>query len=284
MTGTDLKTAYRNLTEHRFYRYRGCAPDPDDPTRMAGNPELSLDAHHGPDMDGQEPQAERLAREAAAEEVCLNCPVMVLCDAYATSVTSEGKLAEPEGFHGGRKGLARHRVFISERHKVVAEEEDRKLRTKQKLAVLAGLAAHTDPYEVAAAAGVDVRTANWQRSTLVTGLCLPRTASRGELLAAAAERGLVDGDTVVPDDGTVPAIPPECKAEPREEFQDSLDDHAQAEAHLEPAGGPLRLQSPRRDRFTDVAGQLALWEAELSDLADVHDLFPNPASAMEAAA
>jgi len=86
---------------------------------------------------------------------------------------------------------------------------DRLVRTPQKSAVLLALAMCTDASEVAAAAGVDVRTANWQRSRLVTQLNLCKeTATRGELLAEAVRRGLLDGGLVVADDGTVPAVPP----------------------------------------------------------------------------
>ncbi|MFD1278040.1 hypothetical protein ACFQ51_56830 [Streptomyces kaempferi] len=73
--------------------------------------------------------------------------------------------------------------------------------------MLRALAAHTDPYEVAAAARMDVRTAGWQRSAIVTLMGLSRSASRMELLTAAVERGLVDAALVVADDGTVLACP-----------------------------------------------------------------------------
>ncbi|MFF4527047.1 WhiB family transcriptional regulator [Streptomyces bluensis] len=282
-TGMDPRAAHRAWTEHRWYRYRGCAPDPTDPSRMAGNPELLVGAHLAPDVDGGEPQADRLLREDAAVEVCLGCPVMVQCDAYANSVTPDGRLAEPDGVWGGRRALERHRAFIAKRHEVAAAvpDPDRKLRTKQKLAVLAGLAVHTDPYEVAQAAGVDVRTANWQRARLTRQLGLAHTASRGELLAAASVRGLIEGVTVVEDDGSVPAIPPLTHMPAVEAPEPAPEPAAVEDA---PAGGPLRLQSPRRDRFTDVSGQLALWEAELCEMADVHDLFLNTPASLEAAA
>ncbi|MER6092484.1 WhiB family transcriptional regulator [Streptomyces bluensis] len=283
-TGMDPRAAHRAWTEHRWYRYRGCAPDAVDPSRMAGNPELPVGAHLAPDVDGGEPQADRLAREDAAVEVCLGCPVMVQCDAYANSVTVDGRLAEPDGVWGGRRALERHRAFIARRHEVAAAvpDPDRKLRTKQKLAVLAGLARFTDPYEVALAAGVDVRTANWQRARLTRQLGLAHTASRGELLAAASGRGLLEGVTVVADDGSVPAIPPLTHM-PAVKAPGSSPEPEPA-ASSESAGGPLRLQRPRRDRFTDVSGQLALWEAELCEMADVHDLFLNTPASLEAAA
>ena len=35
MSTLDPTTTLRQLTEHRHYPYRGCAPDPDDPTLAA---------------------------------------------------------------------------------------------------------------------------------------------------------------------------------------------------------------------------------------------------------
>ncbi|WP_086560966.1 WhiB family transcriptional regulator [Streptomyces africanus] len=196
--------------EHRFFRYRGCAPHPDDPMRMAGDPSLHVGAHHGPDAFAPEGQKERRTREEKAIEVCLNCPVMVACDRYASSVDGDGKLAEPDGVWGGRRSLERHKALIRQRVAAVAAP-DRQFQTAQKQAVLRALAGCWDPFEVAAAAGVDVRTANWQRSSLVRLLGLPKGVSRMRALAAARERGLLEGLDVVADDGTVPAVPPPTK-------------------------------------------------------------------------
>jgi hypothetical protein len=208
---TDSIALREAWEEHPHFRYRGCAPDADVPGMAAGDPSLSLDAWHGEDRDGSEPQRERLAREAAAVEVCLNCPVMVACDAYANSVTTEGgkaRLAEPAGIWGGRLALERHRAFIKRRHEVAVPAPDRLVMTEQRVAVLRALAVDADPVRVAAAAGVDLRTANWQRRRLVTMLALPQEATRTELLTAAVERGLLDASVVVADDGSVPAVPP----------------------------------------------------------------------------
>ncbi|MFJ3043571.1 WhiB family transcriptional regulator [Streptomyces tendae] len=173
---------------------------------------LSLDAWHGDDRDGSEPQREREARQAAAVEVCVGCPVMVQCDAYASSVVVEdgkARLAEPAGIWGGRLALERHRAFIKRRHEVASAAPVRAVKTPQRLRVLEALAVHADAEAVAEAAGVDVRTANWQRSRLVTQLNLDKeSATRRELLAAAVERGLLDAGVVVGDDGLVPAVPP----------------------------------------------------------------------------
>ena len=302
MTGTiDSSAAYRALTEHRFYAYRGCAPDADDPTRMAGDPRLPVGAHHAPDVDGGEEQAVRRAREDAAVEVCLSCPVMVACDAYASSVTAEGRLAEPDGVAGGRRALERHRAFIRTRHEVSVQAPDTRFNTLQKQAVLRAFAGCWEPYEVAAAAEVelrrltraagksdaecrlDVRTANWQRSNMATLLGLPHDGTRAQFLAAAAERGLLGGVAVVADDGTVPAVPPPTRMPDPvpEPTPVAVEEPEQSEEAGMP-GARLRLRSPRRDRFADIEGQLALWEAELTELAPVHDLFT--ATPLEAAA
>jgi len=289
MTGTASKStlsvvaAREAWLEHRHFRYRGCAPLPDDPRRMAGNPELPVGAHHAPDVDGGEGQRERRVREDAAIEVCLNCPVMVQCDVYANSVTAEGRLAEPDGIWGGRTALERHKALIRARHAAPAAP-DRRFATPQKRAVLEAFAAVWDPYAVAERAGVDVRTANWQRSNLTTLLGLPRTATRAQLLAAASERGLLEDVTVVADDGTVPAVPPPTRMPTQPEPGPVV----VASLPVLPEPGPYEptrgVPRPRRGRFADVEGQLALWEAELSELAPVHDLFTNTTRRLEAAA
>jgi hypothetical protein len=301
MTGTTDKPlsvvgAREAWLEHRHFRYRGCAPHPDNPQRMAGNPELPLGAHHAPDVDGGEGQKERRAREDAAIEVCLGCPVMVACDVYANSVTPEGKLAEPDGVWGGRTGLERHKALIKARHAAPAAP-DRRFETPQKQAVLKALASFWDPYDVAAWAGVDVRTANWQRSSLVRLLGLPKDVSRMRALAVARERGLLDGVEVRPDDGSVPAVPPPTRMPapgpvleetpgPCRSVPDAGPGRAEPPASRAEDGPyePTRVPSPRRDRFADVDGQLALWEAELTDLAEVHDLFPTSNERLETAA
>jgi hypothetical protein len=182
---------------------------------MVGNPDLPLGAHHAPDVDGGEDQRTRQARERAAVEVCLSCPVVVACDRYANSVTAEGRLAEPEGVWGGRRALERHRAFIAHRQELVAPAADRAFQTKQRQAVLKALASFADPDDVAAWAGVDLRTANWQRSRIVGLLSLDKaTATRRQVLEEAVRRGLLDASLVVADDGTVPAVPPPLSTTP----------------------------------------------------------------------
>jgi len=226
MTGTEplsVEQAHQAFTEHRFFAYRGCAPDADDPRRAAGNPALSLDAWHGEDRDGAEPQKERRAREEAAKDVCMGCAVWVECDAYANSVRADGRLAEPEGIRAGRTALERHKALIRRRVASAVAPSSR-FETAQKRAVVQALAECWDPFEVAAAASrllegwgeapVDVRTANWQRSSLVRLLGLPKDCTRMQALEAARGRGLLDGVSVVADDGSVPAIPPPTPSEP----------------------------------------------------------------------
>jgi hypothetical protein len=295
MKTMDPTTAQQQLTEHSRYRYRGCAPDPDNPRVAAGDNRLPVGAWQAPDVDGGEEQQERRAREAAAVEVCVGCPVMVQCLAYGSSVTVGGKLAEPYAILGGMTALERHRAFVKTRHEVTTPAPDRQLRTVQKLAVLRALAAHTDPYEVAAAARMDVRTAGWQRSAIVTLMGLSRTASRMELLTAAVERGLVDADLVVADDGTVPACPSGVKTHTVEpngqlllwavEFERLLARLPVTE-EVAPAVRRGERRPPLRARFVDVPGQLDLllaeMEAGLARVVDVRSLFP--ATPLEAAA
>ncbi len=258
---------------HRFFRYRGCAPDDADPKRMAGNPELPVGAHHAPDAWAPEGQRERLAREDAAIEVCLSCPVMVQCDAYANSVVTDAggvaRLAEPDGVWGGRRALERHRAFIAARHESQVAP-DRRFRTPQKRAVLKALAEGWDPFEVAAAAGMDVRTANWQRSVLVGLLGLPKDVSRMRALAVAGELGLLEGVEVVSDDGSVPAVPPPTKLP-----DPAAGPFPAAAGGGEAApGGVCRGMRARRRRVVAVPGQLSLdFDAAVS--ASVRPMFPD---------
>jgi hypothetical protein len=286
MTGTSLSDAYIEWTEHRFFRYRGCAPDADNPRRASGNPELSLDAWLGEDRDGGERQKEREAREEAAKEVCLNCPVMVECDVYANSVTADGKLVEPRGIRGGRTASERKKVLAKARQapRPVRAAPDWQFHTQQKQDVLRALAVCWEPVEVAVRAEMpDVRTANWQRSDLVRLLGLPKDASRMTVLATAQGRGLLEGVEVVADDGSVPAVPPATG---------DLLIAVKGQKLLWPSkrkevlvGGPVRRVPGRgvravslRRKFTAVAGQDELPVetpvVEPVELADVRALFP----------
>ena len=275
MTSEQLHTAW---LEHPHFKYRGCAPDADNPLRMAGNPDLHVGAHEAPDAFAPEGQIERREREERAIEVCLNCPVMVQCDAYASSVVwvkGMPKLAEPDGVWGGRRRLERHRALIKSRLETVAAP-DRTLQTPQKRAVLRALASCWDPFEVAAAAGMDVRKANWQRSVIVTKLGLPKDVSRMRALAVARERGLLEGVDIVADDGKVPALAPPTKVPELALAVPVV--VVPAEAAPE---GSCRGVRPRRKRVTAVTGQLSFFDDALTH-ASVSPLFPT--EPLEAAA
>lgn len=266
-TRLDAAVAYQAFTEHRLFRYRGCAPDVDQPHLAAGDLSVSVDAWQAPDVDGGEDREVRTAREAAAVEVCLGCPVMVACDRYGASLTRDGQLAEPYAILGARTPLERHRLFVDYRRRLQITQRPQalpveQLDTPQKRAVLAALAAHTDPAAVAAAAGMDVRKANWQRSFLVGGLGLSRPATRMQLLEAAAQAGLLDAAAVVPDDGTVPAVP-KAPSRPRKPRTAPAGTPAEAGGRgmVLPQPGPYEPTPvpalPRR-RFAHVDGQLPL--------------------------
>ncbi|NUQ95840.1 MAG: hypothetical protein HOY79_04525 [Streptomyces sp.] len=174
----------------------------DNPMVAAGDTSLPVTAWEAPDVDGGEDQAVRREREAAAVEVCVDCPVMVQCMAFGASVNAAGKLAVPHGILGGMTALERHKALVRERQVEPAPVEpapDHELRTEQKLAFLRALAAHESAGEVAAAAGMDVRKAAWHRSRITTQLGLEKSASRGEVLAAAVARGLLRAEEVVVD-------------------------------------------------------------------------------------
>lgn len=273
------REAHEAFEGHRYFRYRGCAPDPDQPTQAAGDPDLPITAWEAPDVDGGEEQRDRLHREAAAKAVCARCPVQQVCLTYGTSTNDEGRIAVEHGIFGGATMLERHRMFIRQRQASLDEEQaaaaDRRLRTEQKLAVLRALAVHTDPYEVAQAAGVDVRTANWQRSAITTLLGLDKlVATRGELLAAAAQRGLLDGVTIAAGDQDVPAVPPPgttpiadtttvpavaaAVPAPRQTPSVAAPDRVEM-----PLARGRRIPAPHRARFHAIDGQLSLDQALL---------------------
>lgn len=203
-------TARQNLMTHPRYRYRGCAPDVDDPKAAAGNLGVPVTAWEAPDVDGGEDQVARKAREAAAVEVCMECPVMVQCLAYGASLSPAGRLAVPHGVLGGMTALERHKAFVRERQvepAVVGPAPVEQLRTEQKLSVLRALARHEDPVAIAAAAGMDLRTSNWQLSIMTPMLGLEKPASRAELLAAAVALGLLRPEEVLDDPGPVAVRP-----------------------------------------------------------------------------
>ncbi|MFF3547147.1 WhiB family transcriptional regulator [Streptomyces platensis] len=205
--------AYYTLIDHRFYAYRGCAPDPDQPDRAQGDTAVSVNAWLPYTEDEQETPSARNARQAAAQRVCGSCPVRAECEAYALSETGDGKLSEPEGVWGGMLPLARHRDLVARRTAktpaaAAATIDAKRLdeaRTDQKQAVLRSLATNVDEELVAYGAGMDVRTANWHRSLLCGLLGLDKErATRQQLLDTARTLGVLPAGVRVVPDGDVP--------------------------------------------------------------------------------
>lgn len=213
----EPRYAREALTDHPLYKYRGCGPDQDDPTVSAGDPDVSVDAWAPYTGDVPEPQKVRITRERAAVRICGWCPVRKECGAYANTETEDGHLTEPGGVWGGELALARHRALIARRASVTATttaaapgagRDVTEARTPQKRAVLRALARETDSELVAYRAGMDVRTANWHRSALVTLLGLNReTATRGQMLTAAVDQGLLPRSTRIRPDARWPDGP-----------------------------------------------------------------------------
>lgn len=207
---TTTTQAYTTLTEHRHYRYRGCAPDPDQPGRAAGDPTVPVDAWAASTADGGESQRDRLAREKAAKTICARCPVIDACRTYANTETAGGDLVEPEGIWGGQLALERHRARIARRtgtpHTIgVPADAIAAARSPQKLRLLRALARETDTELVAYRAGIDVRTSNWQRAALCTLLGLDKeTATREQLLTLAQQLGLLPAGLRIAPDGRWP--------------------------------------------------------------------------------
>lgn len=279
------EAAYVAWTEHRFFKYRGCAPDPDNPRLAAGWVErdgkpvqVPVDAWHGPDKDGGENQRVRRERQATAKELCGRCPVMAECDAYAMLAP-----AQADGIRAGRTVRERGRLVEAPKRAVPVQVPVDQLRTPQKLAVLRALAAHTDEYRVAIESGLGVRGTNWQRAILTSKLGLPHTATRVELLAAAVARGLVDAALVVSDDGAVPAVPPSTRKlliEVDGQFLLWPSDPSEVKETASVRRGSGRCSGrPRslRGRFRSVAGQES-FEVPVTvpaEWADVAALFPS---------
>lgn len=288
--------AYVAWTEHRFFKYRGCAPDPDNPRLAVGTVDvdgrpvqLSVDAWHGPDKDGGETKQAREARVQAAKDVCLNCPVMVQCDVYARLAP-----AQADGVRGGRTVRERGALVKAPKRRVPVAVPVDHLRTPQKLAVLRVLAGCADEYRVAMETGLGVRKANWQRARLTSGLGLEPTASRNELLKAAVDRGLLDASLVVVDDGKVPAIPAATRKlliEVDGQFLLWPSDPAEVKdtapvRRSSSRGGERSAPVSLRAKFRRVQGQEA-FDVPVTvpaEWADVHDLFAAPAKTLEAVA
>lgn len=262
------RDAWAALQHDPKFRERGCGPSAGDPMRAAGNPELSIDAWSASTEDGGMPHKVRRAIEAAAIEVCVECPLMVACARYGSAVDERGRLVEPHGILGGETASERAGRYETARESSVpSEAPDQVFGTKQKRAILFALARHADARDVATVAGMDLRTANWHRSKLATDLGLAKTVSRNEVLQRALERGLVKSHWLRLDDGTVPAVVRDMKvtAEPAPKLRRTIG------------------RRPDRSKFTNIAGQLGLPRA-VARRAMVTTLPSVPAKRLEAAA
>lgn len=179
---TAQARALEALTSLPAYPARRCAPAPGNPAVCAYDRTTPTSLWMTPD---QESRAARHAREQRAKLVCAGCPVRSECYQYALEF-------EEWNVWGGttRAQRARERRRLHTAATVRTTPPD---PTTQRAAVLRALAAHYSPAAVAAAAGVDERTAAWQRARLVTLLHLdPKRATRMDLLHAARTAGLLD--------------------------------------------------------------------------------------------
>lgn len=218
MTTTRAITqAYQALRGHRHHAYRGCAPDPDQPTQSAADPTVPLDAW-GSITEDDVSATERTALRKAAVAICERCPVLDACRTYANlELPGLGGLVEPDGVWGGQPALDRHRALIARRTAgaalpdtqtpVTEDQLPDEARSTKRLQLLRALARDTDPELVAYRAGMDLRTANWQRAVLCTLLGFDKeTASRQQLLEHAQTLRLLPASVRIVPDGPWPLI------------------------------------------------------------------------------
>jgi hypothetical protein len=189
--------------------------------------------------DSDEDQETRTVREDRAKRVCGGCPLREACLEYAAG--DGRKLREPHGVFGGTTPTER-RVMLKARLAALPEVANTEvpvvlLRTPQKQAVLAAVAAHDGLEEAVQAAvgraGMDERAVLWQLSRIATLLGLGNGQRGRDDIVQAAE--LAD---------VLPKAPAAETPTPVE-----------AVAEHPEAGGPIRLPYPR---WTDVPGQLQL--------------------------
>lgn len=182
-------TALSRLREHRWWPYRACAPDPDQPSRAAGDPGVEVTAWLTPDGESQ---AERHTREETATGLCARCPVRDACLAYALGDT--GGPGEAWHVWGGMTAYQRDALLKQRRLEAARDQQPAVPPVSElDLTVLRALAVNHTPKAVARAAGLTVTRANWHRSRLLTALNLsPRTTSRMRLIYRARLVGLLD--------------------------------------------------------------------------------------------
>lgn len=177
---TDRDRALSRLEAHRFYRYRACAPDPDNPAVCQGDTSVPVDIQYGPD---DETQRARHARERIAKRLCGGCPLLTACQQYAIE-------HERHGVWGGMSTAERAKAFRARQEPAAAEPQPEplhRLLTGQRQVVLAALVVHGTEAALTAATGLDARTLRWQISRIASVFGLPEgRRDREHILAAAA--------------------------------------------------------------------------------------------------
>lgn len=198
--------AWKDLSGHRWWPYRGCAPADGAPGYARADRTVSLDVWLTPD---RESQIDRRDREQTATALCGRCPVREQCLAYALGDAS-GPYEEWDVWGGM---TAHERSVLLDARKTTAPaaaREDKTVVAGLDAVVLKALAVHRTAAAVAAAAGMTVTRANWHRSRVVTALGLnPRTATRMRVIYTARLLGLLDPAAPYLTDGTrlIAAIP-----------------------------------------------------------------------------
>lgn len=198
--------AWKDLSGHRWWPYRACAPAEGAPSRARADRTVPVDVWLTPD---RESQPDRREREQTAVALCGRCPVREQCLAYALGDDS-GPYEEWDVWGGL---TAHERALLLTARKTTAPaaaREDKTVVAGLDATVLQALAAHRTAAAVASAAGLTVTRANWHRSRLVTALGLnPRTATRMRVIYTARLLGLLDPTAPYLTDGTrlIAAIP-----------------------------------------------------------------------------
>lgn len=218
-TATTL-TAILALEAHPAWNIRACAPDPRSPALARGTtvPITAWTPAH------REPQTVRATREQQAKDLCLTCPLLQACRAYALG--DDGGPGEAWHIWGGMTAAERRNHVVRRALRTTSAETPANSATGTRATdddgelpplplspldrtVLHALAAHHTPHAVATAAGLDLTRTNWHRSRLVTRLGLdPATTTRTQLLHAARTAGHLDpATTITPDPCPIAAVP-----------------------------------------------------------------------------
>lgn len=197
--------AWKDLSGHRWWPYRACAPADGAPCHARADRTVPLDVWLTPD---RESQPDRRTREQTAVALCHRCPVREQCLTYALGDTS-GPYEEWDVW-GGMTAHERTLLLDARKPAAAAARDDKTVVAGLDEVVLKALASHRTAAAVAAAAGMTVTRANWHRSRLVTALGLnPRTATRMRVIYTARLHGLLDPTAPYLTDGTrlIAAVP-----------------------------------------------------------------------------